>query len=105
VILSPVVGDLTKVGLPTRVPGANLVPGSISGKAAAEAPARSADEIRNRMSSFQRGVREGRAAVEPIEVAQPQRGLPLPDMPDEADPRQLSVLGKLLMPRKKGRGD
>jgi len=55
----------TTAGLPKRVPRANLVPGSVgSGEAVPEAApqARSADEIRNRMSSFQRGVREARAA-------------------------------------------
>jgi hypothetical protein len=33
----------------------------------AETPARSADAARSRMSSFQRGVREGRAATPQIE--------------------------------------
>jgi hypothetical protein len=48
------------------VPRANLVPGSVGGggsEAEAEVPARSADAIRNRMASFQRGVRDGRAAA------------------------------------------
>jgi hypothetical protein len=60
----PAAGDTTQAGLPRRVPRANLVPGSVGGGAdtEAEAPARSADAVRNRMASFQRGVREGRAA-------------------------------------------
>jgi len=67
VAAAPNADETTNAGLPKRVPRANLVPGSVgSGEAAAPeaAPqARSADEIRNRMSSFQRGVREARAAA------------------------------------------
>jgi hypothetical protein len=73
VVASPAAGDTTQAGLPTRVPRANLVPGSVgsggpgSRDAPAEAPARSADAARSRMASFQRGVREGRAAAPQIE--------------------------------------
>jgi hypothetical protein len=69
VVASPAAGETTQAGLPRRVPRANLVPGSVgsggtgSQDAVAEAPARSADSVRSRMSSFQRGVREGRAAA------------------------------------------
>jgi signal transduction histidine kinase len=69
VVASPAAGETTQAGLPRRVPRANLVPGSVgsggtgSQDAVAEAPARSADTVRSRMSSFQRGVREGRAAA------------------------------------------
>jgi signal transduction histidine kinase len=69
VVASPTAGDKTQAGLPRRVPRANLVPGSVGSggsggqDAAAEAPARSADAVRSRMASFQRGVREGRAAA------------------------------------------
>jgi signal transduction histidine kinase len=69
VVASPAAGETTQAGLPRRVPRANLVPGSVgsggtgSQDAVAEAPARSADDVRSRMSSFQRGVREGRAAA------------------------------------------
>jgi signal transduction histidine kinase len=69
VVASPEAGETTQAGLPRRVPRANLVPGSVgsggtgSQDAVAEAPARSADAVRSRMSSFQRGVREGRAAA------------------------------------------
>jgi hypothetical protein len=71
VVASPAAGETTQAGLPRRVPRANLVPGSVGSggpgsqdaAAAAEAPARSADAARSRMASFQRGVREGRAAA------------------------------------------
>jgi hypothetical protein len=65
VVASPEAGENTTAGLPKRVPRANLVPGSVGsgGDSTEEAPpARSADAIRSRMSSFQRGVREARAA-------------------------------------------
>jgi hypothetical protein len=73
VVASPAAGETTQAGLPRRVPRANLVPGSVgsggqgSQDAVAEAPARSADVARSRMSSFQRGVREGRAAAPQVE--------------------------------------
>jgi signal transduction histidine kinase len=79
----PVLGDSTAAGLPTRVPGANLFPGSgggTDGTAAgqrgpgrhsgdpgqngplsggrAQLPRRSADLARNRLSGFQAGSRE-----------------------------------------------
>ena len=75
VVAAPAAGETTTAGLPKRIPRANLVPGSITGgqdsegtaPAAAAAPARTAEDIRSRMSSFQRGVREGRAAAPQIE--------------------------------------
>ena len=69
-LAAPAAGETTQAGLPRRVPRANLVPGSIGSggpEAEAEAPARSPDAARNRMASFQRGVREGRAAAPEIE--------------------------------------
>jgi hypothetical protein len=60
---SPATGGTTPAGLPKRVPQANLVPGTASPEAIAPAPVRSAAVTRDRFSSFQRGVREGRAAV------------------------------------------
>jgi signal transduction histidine kinase len=63
---SPAAGETTTAGLPKRVPRANLVPGSVGGGEDTESappPARSADTIRSRMASFQRGVREARAAA------------------------------------------
>jgi signal transduction histidine kinase len=63
-VASPSTGTTTSAGLPRRVPRANLVPGSISDPATASGgPARSADEVRSRLASFQRGVREARAAA------------------------------------------
>jgi len=66
-VASPEAGETTGAGLPKRVPRANLVPGSVASgggqEPEAEAPVRSPDAIRNRMASFQRGVREGRAVA------------------------------------------
>jgi signal transduction histidine kinase len=72
VVASPAAGEMTSAGLPRRVPRANLVPGSVTGGGGQEpenggTPARSADAVRSRMTSFQRGVREGRAAAPQIE--------------------------------------
>jgi signal transduction histidine kinase len=64
VAASPEAGEETTAGLPRRVPRANLVPGSVGGEVTeGEPPARSAEAIRSRMASFQRGVREARAVV------------------------------------------
>jgi signal transduction histidine kinase len=66
VAASPEAGENTTAGLPKRVPRANLVPGSVGSGGGEETesapPVRSADTIRNRMASFQRGVREARSA-------------------------------------------
>jgi hypothetical protein len=62
----PTSGGVTLSGLPKRVPRANLVPGTVGAEAAAAAapaPARSAAQARDRLASFQRGMREGRAAA------------------------------------------
>jgi hypothetical protein len=63
---APVSGGTTAVGLPKRVPKANLVPGGVSGGAApaAPAPARSAAQTRERLANFQRGIRDARAAAQ-----------------------------------------
>jgi hypothetical protein len=66
VVASPTADETTTAGLPKRVPRANLVPGSVGGGEGtpeAAPPARSADDVRNRMASFQRGVRDARAAA------------------------------------------
>jgi hypothetical protein len=65
IVASPEANETTTAGLPKRVPRANLVPGSVGGAEETEdaTPVRSADTIRSRMSSFQRGVREARAAA------------------------------------------
>jgi hypothetical protein len=62
-VSSPATGGTTTAGLPKRVPQANLVPGTASAEPVAPVPARSAAVTRDRFASFQRGVREGRAAV------------------------------------------
>jgi len=62
--------DVTAAGLPKRRPRALLVPGaaratpvtSSESTAGPEGPVRNADAVRGRLSSFQRGVREGRKA-------------------------------------------
>jgi signal transduction histidine kinase len=62
----PTSGGVTLSGLPKRVPRANLVPGTVGVETAAPAaPAsgRSATQARDRLASFQRGMREGRAAA------------------------------------------
>jgi signal transduction histidine kinase len=61
---TPTSGGVTLSGLPKRVPKANLVPGTAGGDAAPALPAiRPAAVTRDRFASFQRGVREGRAAL------------------------------------------
>jgi signal transduction histidine kinase len=66
VVAAPSADETTTAGLPKRVPRANLVPGSVGGgegsSTEAAAPARSAEDVRSRMASFQRGVRDARAA-------------------------------------------
>jgi hypothetical protein len=60
---SPSTGGTTDAGLPKRVPQANLVPGAAPPETVEPVPARSAAATRDRFASFQRGIREGRAAV------------------------------------------
>ena len=70
-VAAPTTGATTSAGLPRRVPRANLVPGSVGEPDAASGgsstssggPSRSAEEVRSRLASFQRGVREARAAA------------------------------------------
>jgi signal transduction histidine kinase len=62
--VAPSAGPLTSAGLPRRVPQANIVPGSAGARVAAPAnPALSAESARDRMASFQQGVRRARAAI------------------------------------------
>jgi signal transduction histidine kinase len=66
VVHTPSSGGVTSAGLPKRVPQANLVPGAVGAAAGASSPttpARSASATRDRFASFQRGVRQGRAAA------------------------------------------
>jgi signal transduction histidine kinase len=65
-VSEPSSGGITSAGLPKRVPQANLVPGAVGSTAepsSATTPVRSAAATRDRFASFQRGVREGRAAA------------------------------------------
>jgi hypothetical protein len=62
---APVTAGTTSAGLPVRVPNANLVPGGIGSpvESPAPAPARPASQARDRLASFQRGLREARVAT------------------------------------------
>ncbi|MGH3395109.1 MAG: nitrate- and nitrite sensing domain-containing protein, partial [Streptosporangiaceae bacterium] len=60
---APSSAGTTTAGLPKRVPKANLVPGTASSEPVAPQPARSAAVTRDRFASFQRGVKQGRAAA------------------------------------------
>ncbi|MCO5970482.1 sensor histidine kinase [Actinoallomurus soli] len=81
-VRAPSVGGKTAAGLPKRVPGNNRIPGSIASARPAPPPQQSmqqpvqppvrpafqppeAETVRNRFSSFQQGVRRGRAAIRP----------------------------------------
>jgi hypothetical protein len=61
--IAPSTGGTTDAGLPRRVPQANLVPGTAPPEPVEPAPARSAAATRDRFASFQRGIKEGRAAA------------------------------------------
>jgi len=72
VVHAPTSDGTTPTGLPKRVPQANLVPGKVAAPAAGEPggesspgslPSRSATETRDRLASFQHGIRRGRAAA------------------------------------------
>ncbi len=60
---APASGGATAAGLPKRLPNANLVPGTVKGPQPPELPTRSPAAVRDRLSRFQRGVSEGRAAA------------------------------------------
>jgi hypothetical protein len=61
-VRAPVFADTTEAGLPKRVPRANLVPGGAGPAAQAPpVPGRSASQTRQRLSSFQQGIRKARA--------------------------------------------
>jgi hypothetical protein len=66
-VQEPVRDGTTAAGLPKRVPKANLVPGSAGAPEAATPapamPALSPDRARSRLSSFQQGIRQGRAVA------------------------------------------
>jgi signal transduction histidine kinase len=62
---APVSAGYTEAGLPKRVPKANLVPGAAGPFAIppSSAPARSASQARDRLASFQQGIRKARGAT------------------------------------------
>jgi hypothetical protein len=60
-----VTSGTTRAGLPKRVPKANLVPGGVTMPTAAAPAPRSAAQTRQRLTSFQQGVRDARAAAPP----------------------------------------
>jgi hypothetical protein len=64
--VDPALGGVTAAGLPKRTPRANLVPGVAAASAPSTTPMPpiSADRVRSRLSSFQQGVRRGRAEVD-----------------------------------------
>jgi len=60
----PVVDGTTSAGLPKRLPSANLVPGTAAADPPSpRPPTRSADAVKERFTSFQRGARAGHAAA------------------------------------------
>jgi signal transduction histidine kinase len=73
---APVSDGLTSAGLPQRVPNANLVPGraGLAGAATQPVPSRSAAQTQARLASFQRAVREARAAAQADEAEQGEEG-------------------------------
>jgi hypothetical protein len=73
---APVFADTTEAGLPKRVPKANLVPGGAGpAEPVPPVPGRSASQTRQRLSSFQQGIRKARGTAPGEE----------PDMGGEAD--------------------
>ncbi|MEV7006107.1 nitrate- and nitrite sensing domain-containing protein [Streptosporangium sp. NPDC051022] len=68
-VSEPALGGMTGSGLPKRVPRANLVPGTAAPDQAAASPLPSLrptvspEAVRSRLTSFQKGVRQGRAVA------------------------------------------
>ncbi|MFF0573428.1 sensor histidine kinase [Streptosporangium saharense] len=85
----PTLGGMTGAGLPKRVPKANLVPGTAApGSAAAPQtpafrPSVSPEAVRNRLASFQQGVRQGRAVAR----GEAGEGQPYPDFSRDVEGR------------------
>jgi hypothetical protein len=64
-VVAPVSSGTTTAGLPVRVPRANLVPGTAGGAQPDKPPIpRSASALRDRLSGFQHGTSQGRAALD-----------------------------------------
>jgi hypothetical protein len=58
---APPVDSKTRIGLPKRQPGAQLVPGGVETKTTARTR-RTPEEVRGLLSTYQRGVQRGRTA-------------------------------------------
>ncbi|MGE5292080.1 MAG: ATP-binding protein [Micromonosporaceae bacterium] len=72
----PVAGTATQAGLPKRIPRANLIPGTAAAHVPPpQLPPRSAEALRSRLASYQRGGRAGRHAAGELRRAPPY-GLP-----------------------------
>ncbi|MBB4964419.1 nitrate- and nitrite sensing domain-containing protein [Saccharothrix violaceirubra] len=94
-LLGSTVDDTTTAGLPKRVPKARLVPGSLTGPSPRSAtgaqrqsagvataeqpiPGRSADRLRQRFATYQRGIQLGRESAD-------SDGLPWEGLPSQSD--------------------
>ncbi|HEX4704301.1 MAG TPA: nitrate- and nitrite sensing domain-containing protein [Pseudonocardiaceae bacterium] len=68
--------EFTAAGLPKRQPNAQLLPGSVAPKANGSPvhPAPDAGAMRDRLSSFQRGVRQGRDFTAPVAATPVEHG-------------------------------
>jgi hypothetical protein len=87
VVDAPVSSGLTAAGLPQRVPKANLVPGraGLAGAASQPVQQRSAAQTQARLASFQRAVREARAAAQTGDAEQGDEAAQGEEGNDQAD--------------------
>lgn len=60
--MQPQDGGSTEMGLPRRVPMAQLVPGGVDPAAGSRTERRSPDSVRGLLSAYHRGVQRGRNA-------------------------------------------
>ena len=67
-------GELTSAGLPKRRPRAHLLPGSVATAARSGVHTRDAGAARDRLSSFQRGLRQGRGDEQPATHGRVEHG-------------------------------
>ncbi|GHH67748.1 histidine kinase [Streptosporangium violaceochromogenes] len=86
-VSAPALGGVTDSGLPKRVPKANLVPGTVSFESETGSetslfrPAVSPEAVRNRLTSFQQGIRQGRAEAR----SQASESRPYPDFGQDVE--------------------
>lgn len=83
-LTEPKTGNTTKAGLPRRVPMANFVPGAVEQPVAPTKPAshRSPDAVRGVLSSYRRGIEQGRQAGQ-AEATETQTQTPTNDHVEE----------------------